>query len=127
MQRYGMPIHKFIRKYERPLPVPVKWLQHENLAHPAKPLPAKWEILAQHSLTIQPRLAITLSLGIGVRLIRGVCSVSHRQTLKEKRCSLQDGFIAESVDDIIITIQNNSDAVVNIEAGESLCFVSHQV
>lgn len=122
-----MPIHKFIHKYERPPPAPVKWLQHENLAHPVNPLPRKWEIFSQEQITIHPRLAITLSLGIGVLIIRGVCSVSLRQTLKEKRCSLQDGFVAESVDNIIVTIQNNSDNVVNISAGESLCFVSHQV
>jgi len=120
-----MPIHKLIHKYERS-PPPVKWLQHENLTHPAVPLAGKWEVFSQQLLTIQPKSAITLLLEIGVRLIRGVCSVSLRQTLKEKRCSLQDGFVAESVDNIIITIQNNSDVAVNIEAGESLCFVSHQ-
>ena len=119
-----MPIHKFITKYERPPPAPVKWVPHENLAHPAEPLHGKWEIFAQQSLTIQPRVALTISLKMGIRLIRGVCSVSLRQGLKEKKCSLQDGFVAESVDDIIVTIQNNSDVAVNIAEGESLCFVA---
>ena len=122
-----MPIHKFIHKYERPPPAPVKWLPHENLAHPAKPSPGKWEIFTQKELTIQPRVALTISLKMGVRLRRGVCSVSLRQSLKEKRCSLQDGFVAESVDDIIVTIQNNSDVAVIIVAGESLCFIAHQL
>ena len=114
-----MPIHKFIQKYERP--PSVKWLLHENLAHPAKPLPGKWEIFAQQSLTIPPRLALTISLGIGVQ---GVCSVSLRQNLKVKRCSLHDGFVAEPVDDIIVTIQNNSDVAVTILKGDSLCFIA---
>jgi hypothetical protein len=119
MQRYGMPIHKFINKYERPSPV--KWLPHENLAHPAKALPGKWEIFAQHSLTIPPRLALTVSLRFGVQ---EVCSVSLRQSLKVKRCSLHDGFVAEPVDDIIVTIQNNSDVAVIILEGDSLCFIA---
>jgi hypothetical protein len=121
-----MPIHKFIHKYERPPSAPVKWIPHENLAYPAKPLPGKWEIFTQNELSILPRSVTTLTLGIGVQLMRGVCSVSLRQLLKEKRCSLQDGFVAESVDDIIVTIQNNSDAAVCIVEGESLCFVTHQ-
>lgn len=127
MQRYGMPIHKFIHKHERPQPAPVRWIPHENLAHPAAPLEGKWEIFAQESMTINPRDIKTIRLAIGLQLIRGVCSVALRQSLKIKRCSLQDGFVAESVDDMIITIQNNSDVPVNIVAGESLCFVSHQV
>ena len=114
-----MPIHKFINKYERP--PPLKWLPHENLVHPAKPLPGKWEIFVQQSLTIPPRLALTISLRIGVQ---GVCSVSLRQHLKVKRCSLHDGFVAEPVDDIIVTIQNNSDVAVTILEGDSLCFIA---
>ena len=126
MQRYSMPIHKFIHKSKRSPPASVKWLPHENLAHPAEPLYGKWNIFAQQSLTIQPKAALTIALGIGVRLFQGVCSVSLRQSLKEKRCSLQDGTIAESVNDIIVTIQNNSEVAVNIDEGESLCFVTHQ-
>lgn len=120
----GMPIHKFIHKYQRPPPAPVKWIPHENLVHPAEALPGKWEIFAQQSLTIQPRVALAISLKMGLRLLRGVCSISLRQSLKEKKCSLHDGFVAESVDDIIVTIQNNSDVAVNIAKGESLCFVA---
>ena len=126
MQRYGMPIHKFIHKHERPALAVVKWLPHKNLTYPAEPLHGKWEIFTQKALTIQPRLTLTISLKMGVRLTRGVCSVSLRQRLKEKKCSLQDGFVAESVDDIIVKIQNNSDVAVNIAEGESLCFVAHQ-
>ncbi|KAH3898424.1 hypothetical protein DPMN_022655 [Dreissena polymorpha] len=38
MQRYSMPIHKFIHQSKRPPPASVKWLSHENLAHPEEPL-----------------------------------------------------------------------------------------
>ncbi|KAH3844580.1 hypothetical protein DPMN_086839 [Dreissena polymorpha] len=100
-----MPIHKFIHKHKRPTPASVKWLPHENRAHPAKPLYGKWSISMQQSLTIQPKAALPIKLKIGLRLFQGVCSVSLKQSLKEKRCSLQDGIIAESVDDIIVTIK----------------------
>jgi hypothetical protein len=53
-----------------------------------------------------------------------VVFISLKQELKIKRCSLQDGVVAESVDDIIVTIQNNSEVAVNIVEGESLCFVA---
>jgi hypothetical protein len=56
--------------------------------------------------------------------VQGVCSVSLRQNLKVKRCSLHDGFVAEPVDDIIVTIQNNSDDAVTILKGDSLCFIA---
>jgi hypothetical protein len=118
-----MTIHKLIHKHEHSA---VKWLHHENYTHLAEQLHGKWEIFAQKCFTIQPKSRLTLSLGIGVQLMRGVCSVSLRQALKEKRCSLQDGFVAESVNDIIVTIHNNSDVAVNIVEGESLCFVAHQ-
>lgn len=124
--RYGMPLHKFIHKYERPPPPPVRWRPHEGLAYPPNQLNGRWEIFTQQPLSIQPRSAIALSLGFGAIIVRGVCLVSLRQTIKEMRCSLQDGFIAESVENIIITIQNNSDVIVNIAAGDSLCIVTHR-
>jgi hypothetical protein len=52
--------------------------------------------------------------------------ISLRQDLKIKRLSLHNGVVSESVDDIIITIQNNSDEAVTVNAGESLCFVGRQ-
>ena len=122
-----MPIHKFIHKHKRPTPASVKWLPHENLAHHAEPLYGKWSISMQQSLTIQLKTALPIKLKIGLRLFQGVCWVSLKQNLKEKRCSLLDGIIAESVDDIIVTIQNNSDVAVDIVKGDSLCFLSSSV
>lgn len=118
-----MPIHKFIHKYEQPA---VEWQPRENLAHPAAQcLRETFEIFSQEEIIIQPKFVKTLKLGIGVQLMRGVGIVSLKQSLKEKRCSLQDGFIGESVNDVIITIQNNADVAVTIQAGESICLLSH--
>jgi hypothetical protein len=60
-------------------------------------------------------------------MTRGLCLISLRQDLKLKRLSLQDGVVSEDVDDIIITIQNNSDSIITINAGQSLCFINYSL
>jgi len=131
---YGMPMHKLITKRYIPnrvriQPVSVFWVPKE-VTHRAIRTPGssqRWEIFAQTAITIQPRTSISQQLGFGVRIIRGVCLVSLRQAIKEKRCSLQDGTISEDVEDIVVTIQNNSDSVVIINEGNSLCYINYHV
>ena len=57
----------------------------------------------------------------------GICLISLKQELKQRRCSLQDGVVSEDTDDIKITIQNNSDSEVKIDEGESLCLINYYV
>jgi hypothetical protein len=99
---------------------------HSDLQYPAQPRNGRWEIYAQESFTIQPRASFTAILRFGVIIRRGIVFASLKQDLKIKRCSLQDGVVSETVDDIIVTIQNNSDTAVTINAGDSLCFVGAQ-
>ena len=126
MSRYGMPIHKFIRKYERPPEPPVVYRPHNNLTYPPAPRTGRWEVYAQEVFTIQPRASFTAILKFGVLVRRGMVFVSLRQDLKVKRLSLQDGVVSETVSDIIVTIQNNSDTAVTVNAGDSLCYVGMQ-
>ena len=126
MSRYGMPVHKFIHKYERPPEQPVLYRPHADLLHPSVPRNGKWEVYAQEAITIQPGASFTLVLKFGVLIRRGMVFVSLKQDLKVKRLSLQDGVVSETVDDIIVTLQNNSDVVVVINAGDSLCYVGMQ-
>ena len=123
----GRPIHKFINKHV-PLPqAQVEWKLHDKQVYPPRQHEGgRWEVFAQTELSIPPKSTCFLSLGIGVELVQGVCSVSLRQKLKEHRCSLHDSFIAESVDSIIVTIQNNADCEVKVPAGASLCYITHQ-
>lgn len=127
MSRYGMPIHKFITKYLRLEEPPVVYGPHSDLQHPPC-TGTKWkmEIYAQESFAIQPRSSLTVNLRFGVLIRRGMVFVSLKQSLKIKRCSLQDGVVSETVDDIIVTIQNSSDAGVIVNAGESMCFIGTQ-
>ena len=83
----------------------------------------RWEIFAQQQISIQPGKTFTAALGFGVGMTRGMCLISLRQELKLKRCSLQDGTVPEDVADIIITIQNNSESVVIVNEGDSLCYI----
>ena len=82
-------------------------------------------LFAQKEITIQPKETTTLVLELGVRMTKGMCLVSLRQQLKTRRLSLQDGTISEDVEDIIITIQNNSETLVTISEGDSLCFIDY--
>lgn len=127
-----MPVHKFITKPEtrdiRTQPDSVHWVPKETTTH--NPIRQngglRWEILAQETMTIQPGKTSTVKLGFGVRITRGMCLISLKQDMKQKGCSLQDGTVSEDVEDIIITIQNNSDdAVATINEGDSLCYVNY--
>ena len=118
-----MPIHKFVTKFNDA--EPVSWIQKE-VKHAPLRHGQKWEIFAQNNITIQPRGTFTAVLGFGVRMdSNGICLVSLKQDLKQKRLSLQDGTVSEDVDDIIVTIQNNSNSEVTITEGQSFCFVNY--
>ena len=56
---------------------------------------------------------------------KGMVLVSLKQNLKYQRCSIQNEIILESVPDIIISIQNNSDTNVVLEENTPLCFVHY--
>jgi hypothetical protein len=118
-------IHKFITKQVTPISRDtVRWMPKEVTYPPIRHGP-RLEIFAQQAITIGPRSSRTLVLGFGVSITRGICLVSLRQDIKEKRCSLQDGTVSEDVEDIIITIQNNFDCIVTINEGDSLCYINY--
>src|SRR6218665_2568080 len=135
MSRYGMPIHKFITKRNPYSKIKTRvhndifWLPKEVTHKATRTIvnPPRWEIFAQRAIEIQPRSSVSLELGFSVRMTRGVCLMSLRQVVKENWCSLQDGTISEDVEDIVITIQKNSDSVVNIDKGDSLCYINYHV
>src|SRR6218665_2688556 len=126
MSRYGMPIHKFITKRNPSSKIKTRfhdifWLPKEVTHTAIRRIvkPPRWEIFAQRAIEIQPRSSVSHELGFGVRMTRGVCLVSLRQVIKVKGCTtLQDGTITEDVEDIVITIQNNSESLVSIDKGD---------
>ena len=51
----------------------------------------------------------------------GVGLAGLANSLKYKRCSLQNEVILEDVEDIVITLTNNSNEIVDIQGYELLC------
>ena len=120
-----MPLHKFITKYDDET---VNWFPKQVKYPPVRHSQNKWRIFTQDSITIQPRGTFTAVLAFGVTMdTNGICLVSLKQDLKQKRLSLQDGTVSEDVDDIIITLQNNSNSEVTIAEGQSFCFVNYHM
>ena len=60
-------------------------------------------------------------------MTRGMIFTWFKQEVKQQGCSLLNEVIIESVSDIIITIQNNSDVDVIITENTSLCFVHYVI
>ena len=127
-----MPVHKFIVKHKnrnaRTQPDSIYWTPKKVTHEPIRRNGGlRWEIFTQKEITIKPKETTTLILGLGIRMTKGVCLVSLRQEIKMRRLSLQDGTISEDVEDIIITIQNNSEVQVTIREGDSLCFIDYRL
>lgn len=128
MPAQGMPIHKFIRRpavhanspIVRP---PVVLTPDSTLEHAPQRAGHRFEICAQNDLVLEKKKFKTVMLGMKVAMSRGVVHVSLRHELKQNRCCMLDGTIVESVDDIIVTIYNNSEANVIIPKGQTFCIV----
>ena len=56
----------------------------------------------------------------------GVVLVSLANSLKNKRCSLQNEVSLEDSENIIITITNNSNEILHIDKPELLCRVCYK-
>ena len=111
-------------------PSAIIWRHHEskhpiNVITTRSGLRSRVETFAQENIAINHNSSKTIILTLGFRLNRGIVFVSLKNDLKKKMLSLHDGVIVESVENIIITVTNNSDSLVTINDGESLCFVTH--
>src|ERR1043165_2861064 len=130
-RRYG-PIHKFIWKPASPkifLINPIEWLLKKEVSWPPVKQPGRvsYEIFAQREIAIEPKREVTLEIGLGVRMTKGWCGLTLGEEILASGCSLRgDGVVAEKyVEDIVITIVNDSASVVAIAAGDLLCIVYH--
>ena len=68
--------------------------------------PRTWKIFCQVLLTLKPNEPKTISLGFGA-MSEGMILVSLKHDLKLQRCSIHNETLLESLNDIVITIQNN--------------------
>ena len=106
----------------------LRWIVPKNLDHrPVKISSKTWRVFCQESFVIAPKTTKTVKLPIGVELSDGVILTSLAQDLKVKRCSLQNELTLSSVNNVVVTIQNNSDREVSILEGTPMCLVSYML
>jgi hypothetical protein len=124
-----MHVHKFGTKFKSDnerQPLTIRWRPVMNLLFsPEKLNPTTWQIFCQEKITFKRKEAKTVSIAFGVEMSDGMVLVSLNQLLKSKQCSMLDASLIESVEDIIVTITNNSETNVLIQPGEKLCCIHY--
>ena len=85
-----------------------------------------WEIFSQEDIKLNPKKVKQLKLGLVFLMSKGVVLASLANSLKNKRCSLQNEVSLENAEDIVITITNNSNEIVVIHKHELLCRVCYK-
>ena len=82
-----------------------------------------WEIFSQENIKREPKEAKQIQLRLGFIMSEGVVLTGLANSLKNKWCSLQNELSLEDTEDIVITITNNSNAIIDIQSHELLCRV----
>ena len=122
-----MNIHKFNVKPKTNPPKTIQWHPLREVKYPAlKVNLITWEIFSQEDIKLKPKEVKQLRLGIGFIMSEGVVLVALANSLKNKRCSLQNEVSLEDAEDIVITLTNNSNEIVGIEKPELLCHVCYK-
>ena len=122
-----MNIHKFNIK---PKPTPSKtihWLPLREVTYPALKINSMtWNIFSQEDIKLKPKEVKQFQLGLGFIMSEGVVLSALDNSLKNKRCSLQNEVSLEDAEDIVITTTNNSNEIVDIEKHKPLCRVCYK-
>ena len=122
-----MNIHKFNVKPKTNLSKTIHWQPLREVKYPALKINSvTWEIFSQENIKLKPNKSKTLQLGLGFIMSEGVVLAALANSLKNKRCSLQNEVSLENSENIVITITNNSNEIVNIEEPELLCRVCYK-
>ena len=121
-----MNIHKFNVIYAISHKT-IKWIiPSEILKYVKKVNPDTWEVYSQEDIKLQPKEVKPLILGVGFMMSEGIVLTSLPNSLREKRCSLQNEVNLENTIDIITAIANNSKEIVNIQENELLCLICYK-
>ena len=122
-----MNIHKFYVKPKTIPPKTIHWRPLREVKYPTlKVNSITWEIFSQEDIKLKPKEVKQLRLGIGFIMSEGVVLVALANSLKNKRCSLQNEVSLEDAKDIVITLTNNSNEIVDIEKTKLLCRVCYK-
>ena len=122
-----MNIHKFHVKPKTTPPKAIHWRPLREVKYPALKINSiTWEIFSQEDIKLKPKEAKQLRLGLGFIMSQGVVLSSLANSLRNKWCSLQNKVSLEDSEDIVITITNNSNHIVDIQSHELLCRVCYK-
>ena len=122
-----MNIHKFNVKPKYDSHKTIKWLIPRDEKHPAEKMnTSTWKIFCQENIVLHPNEVKQLTLGVGFMMSYGVVLVCLANSLREKRCSIQNEVNLEDTNDIITAISNNSKETINILENEVLCFACYK-
>ena len=122
-----MNIHKFNTKPKTIPPKTIHWRPLKEVKYPAlKVNLITWEYFSQEDIKLKPKEVGQLQLGLGFMMSEGVILVGLANSLKYKWCSLQNEINLEDAEDIVITLTNNSNEIVDIRGQELLCRVCYK-
>ena len=122
-----MNIHKFNVKPKTNLSKTIHLKPLQEVKYPALKINSiTWEIFSQENIKLKPNEAKQLQLGLGFIMSEGVVLVALANSLKNKRCSLQNEVSPENSENIVITITNNSSEIIEIEEPQLLCRVCYK-
>ena len=123
-----MNIHKLSTKTKQPkTSKTIKWLIPLDIRNYVKKIDTDtWGIYSRENIILQPKEVKPLMLGMGFIMSEGGVFTSLPNSLRIKRCSLQNEVNFENTIDIITAIANNSKEIVNIEKNNLLCFVCYK-
>ena len=117
-----MNIHKLNLKPKTNPPTTIQWRPLQKVKCPAQKVNSMtWEIFSQEDIKLDPREVKQIRLGLGFIMSEGVVLVALANSLKCKRCSLQNEVNLKDVEDIVITLTNNSNEIIEIREHELLC------
>ena len=122
-----MNIHKFNKKPKTNPSKTIHWHPLREVKYPALKINSMtWEIFSQEDIKFKPKEVKQFQLGLGFIMSEGVVLTALANSLKNKRCSLQNEVSLEDAEDIVITITNNSSEIVDIQSHKTLCRVSYK-
>ena len=118
-----MNIHKFNTKPKTIPPKTIQWLLQEVKYPARKENSTTWEIFSQEKMKLKSQEVKQIQLGLGFMMSEGIVLVALANSLKYKWCSLQNKINLRDAEDIVITLTNNSNEIVDIREHELLCRV----
>ena len=122
-----MNIHKLNTTPKTTQPKIIHWRPLREVKYLAiKVNSITWEIFSQEDIKLKPKEAKQFQLGLGFIMSQGVVLTGLANSLKNKRCSLHNEVSLEDAENILITIMNNWNEIIDIQEHGLLCRIRYK-